>query len=202
MRYVYIRDDDVYEADKTFKKFVEVVGDIPISYAVIPSRISKRCVNFLKGKDVIQHGSIHVKGQDSIRDGYYMMNKMFDKWTKMYAPPWNTVTDLELLILNEMGYVGITSDSDASKRIVEYELNLCSFPITVEIRKEAFMDEHFKDFMKLVDDFIFNNDVIGILMHHKEVANFDNLRIFLDRLSDYSDTTIMNFESALKCDYV
>jgi hypothetical protein len=203
MKYIYIRNDDVYKVDDKLKAFFETLDGLPVSNAVIPIKVTTECIKFLSDNkaDVIQHGSIHKKGKDNIRDGATMMNERFDDWTMVYAPPWHEISDLDMIMLNSMGYDGISSDVDANRVIDEYKLDLFSFPINIELRKGAFLRENYTNIEGLIDEYIENHDVIGILIHHNYIDDFAYFNDFVKFIKNRKGADVLSFRDAIEGNY-
>jgi hypothetical protein len=197
-KYIYIRNDDVYKVDDKLKAFFDTLEGLPVSNAVIPSKVTSECVKFLDDNkaDIIQHGSVHKKGFDNIRDGATLMNERFDDWTMVYAPPWHEISHLDMLLLDKLGYDGISSDSEADRVIDEFDLNLYSFPINIELRLGAFHRENYKDIEELVGKYIETHDLIGILLHHSYIDDFVYFSDFVQFLKGVN-AEVIDFRGAI-----
>lgn len=131
---LFIRDDDVWTLDRTFRFFFDLAIDrrIPVVYAVIPGKIDKRTVRFLcraKEKtpqllDIVQHGWVHVdhsvdagtkyefgalrslKSQrEDIQQGLRKMHLVFgEHFTPAFVPPYHGYDERTLRLLQEEGF--------------------------------------------------------------------------------------------------
>jgi len=132
MKYLYIRDDDVYKIDKNFKKIFAAFRKhkIPVVYGVIPKLATKSLAQFLnkeKNKnsnliDISQHGWQHAnyggkiknkyefgplrniaQQKKDILNGYSKMKKLFGKnFTPAFIPPYHGYNKNTLKIIDKL----------------------------------------------------------------------------------------------------
>ena len=132
MKYIYLRDDDVYKCDKNFKRIFATLKEykIPVIYGVIPKLATKNFAHFLNKEktknpsliDISQHGwkhtnyggktrnkyefghlrSITQQGKDILK-GYLKMKKLFGKnFTPAFIPPYHGYNKNTLKIIDEL----------------------------------------------------------------------------------------------------
>lgn len=131
---LFIRDDDVWTLDKKFRFFFDLAIDrnLPVVYAVIPAKMDKGLVRFLrcaKGKrphllDIVQHGWRHlnhsaddktkyefgasrsVKSQHrDILQGLRKMRLAFgEHFTPAFVPPYHGYDERTLRILQKENF--------------------------------------------------------------------------------------------------
>ena len=132
MKYIYLRDDDVYKCDKNFKRIFATLKEykIPVIYGVIPKLATKNFAHFLNKEktknpsliDISQHGWKHTnyggktrnkyefgplrgiaqQGKDILK-GYLKMKKLFGKnFTPAFIPPYHGYNKNTLKIIDEL----------------------------------------------------------------------------------------------------
>ena len=132
MKYVYLRDDDVYKSDKSFKRIFATLREyeIPVVYGVIPKLATRSLARFLNKEkrknpnltDITQHGWQHANYGGKIKNkyefgslrsiaqqrkdilkGYSKMKKLFGKnFTPAFIPPYHGYNGNTLKIIDEI----------------------------------------------------------------------------------------------------
>lgn len=130
----FIRDDDAWTLDKSFRFFFNaaIERQVPVVYAVIPGKMDKGLVRFLRRAkektpqllDIVQHGWVHknhsrtlgkkyefgvsrsVKLQrEDIQRGLKHMRLAFgDEWTPAFVPPYHGYDERTLRILEDENF--------------------------------------------------------------------------------------------------
>jgi hypothetical protein len=130
-RCLFIRDDDAWTLDKRFRFFFDLAMDrqLPVVYAVIPGKMDKGLVRFLRRAkekmphllDIVQHGWVHanhssrsgikyefgasrsLKSQrEDIQQGLKQMRHAFgDHLTSAFVPPYHGYDKRTLQVLHE-----------------------------------------------------------------------------------------------------
>src|SRR5262245_9543051 len=115
---VFIRDDDAYTLDKSFRFFFEAAMEraIPVVYAVIPGKMDRAFIRFMRRAkdktphllDLVQHGWMHANHatdgakyefgpsrllkvqREDIRLGSERMREAFDEhFMPAFVPPYH-----------------------------------------------------------------------------------------------------------------
>jgi len=132
MKYVYLRNDDVYESDKSFRRFFAALNEykIPAIHGIIPKLATKSLARFLNKEkrknpnltDIAQHGWQHANYGGKIKNkyefgrlrniaqqrkdilqGYSKMTKLFGKnFTPAFIPPYHGYNRNTLKIIDEL----------------------------------------------------------------------------------------------------
>ena len=132
MKYIYIRNDDVYKDDKKFRTIFSILkgNDLPVVHGIIPQLATKSLAGFLnkeKNKapdliDITQHGWKHTnygnkinnkyefgpcrsfnQQKQDISKGYSKMEKLFGKnFTPAFIPPYHGYNKNTLEAINEL----------------------------------------------------------------------------------------------------
>ena len=128
------RDDDATEPAAALDKLVGLSDNwnVPLSLAVIPSRLNLELVDILRNRTlitVLQHGYAHenhaapgqrklelggtratVKLIADLEQGYQTLEQHFaDRFDPVLVPPWNRMDSKLLPCLNEIGFTGIST---------------------------------------------------------------------------------------------
>jgi peptidoglycan/xylan/chitin deacetylase (PgdA/CDA1 family) len=131
---IFIRDDDAYKVDGSFKNIFEfcLTQKIPIIYGIIPKKITLDLIKLLnknKNKnphliDIVQHGWQHKnynpdltnkfefgptrnyqQQKRDIEKGLNTMLKYFNKnFTPAFVPPYHGYNQITLKIINELNF--------------------------------------------------------------------------------------------------
>ncbi len=139
-KYVFIRDDDIYRTDRIFLKISEFLlkEKIPTSYAIIPAKLQKSLISYLKIKqrlhplliDILQHGYRHINYSPKIADkyefgklrsyfqqkndiakGFNRLSEAFgDMFFPCFVPPYHGYNITTLKILNKLGFSLFSAD--------------------------------------------------------------------------------------------
>lgn len=134
MKHVFLRDDDVFQTDKTFCKVLRfcLKEKIPVIYAVIPFRLTPPAALLLKQTkkshpellDIVQHGWSHAnyslrpedkyefgprrtqaQQQKDMRLGQAVMERVFKTWfTPAFVPPYHGYDAHTICAVRERGY--------------------------------------------------------------------------------------------------
>ena len=159
MKYIYIRDDDVYKCDNKFKRMFSFLKEnkIPAVYGVIPKLTTKNLSDFLnreKNKnpnliDIVQHGFKHqnyggkiknkyefgpsrnfTQQRADILNGYLRMKKLFGKnFTPAFIPPYHGYNRNTLKAIHELKIPIFSGDS----RITGKRNKFINLPINISL---------------------------------------------------------------------
>ena len=133
-RQLFIRDDDACTLDKSFRFFFDMAVDhlVPVVYAVIPGRMDKSFIRFLRRAkektphllDIVQHGWIHtnhsttgskkyefgasrsekIQEKDIIEGLNHMRSAFGGCFTQAFVPPYHGYDECTLKIINEKDF--------------------------------------------------------------------------------------------------
>lgn len=159
MKYVYLRNDDVYKSDKNFKRIFTTLKEykIPVVHGVIPKPATKSLALFLNKEkrknpkliDIAQHGWQHINYGGKIKNkyefgplrniaqqrkdilkGYLKMKKLFGKnFTPAFIPPYHGYNKNTLKIIDELK-IPIFS---ANKKTIIKKKRFLDLPINIAL---------------------------------------------------------------------
>lgn len=131
---LFIRDDDVWTLDKNFRFFFDCAMErsLPVVYAVIPGKMDKGLVRFLRRVkqetphllDIVQHGWVHEdhasaggmkhefgtsrsydEQREDITWGLRKMRRAFDGcFVPAFVPPYHAYDERTLEVIQEEGF--------------------------------------------------------------------------------------------------
>jgi predicted deacetylase len=194
---LFIRDDDVWTLDQSFRFFFDhaMERQIPVVYAVIPGKLEKAAARFLcraKEKtphllDIVQHGWMHAnhsvrrgikyefgasrslkEQREDISQGLKQMRAAFGKYfTPAFVPPYHGYDERTLKALDQEGF-GIFA---AGNRRAAVKRRFLEIPAHVSFTDYG---QGKKDIRKAVDVTaslargIYRRPVTGLVTHHAD----------------------------------
>lgn len=197
--HLFIRDDDVWTLDKSFRFFFDMAKDcgLPVVYAVIPGKMDQKLIKFLvQAKerkphllDIVQHGWKHTnyscqKGikyefgvsrslesqREDIRRGLKQMRAGFGKnFVPAFVPPYHGFNKQTLQILAEEDFKILSA---GKQRLVSK--SFMNLPAQVsfscyEKNKPGIYDV--RTVAAQVIKNIHRRFLLGVVTHHKDFSN-------------------------------
>lgn len=199
-RHIFIRDDDVWTLDKSFRFFFDLARDhaVPVVYAVIPGKMDKGLVRFLRRAkektprllDIVQHGWRHLnhspragikyefgisrslKSQrEDIRQGARLMRQAFgDRFTPAFVPPFHGYDERTLRVLQAEGFWAFS----AGNRRREGKNRLIELPAKISFsryERDGLCSVHnAADMVEMLIKDMVRRPVSGIVTHHTDFS--------------------------------
>ena len=197
---VIFRDDDVFLNEPWFEDFLKIFLDneIPITLAVVPSRITKKCYAIIKKYldtgliEVIQHNFSHMAYEpysefpnsrpklavrQDLELGKKKLEKIFKKhYTNILAPAWHQITKEHYENIKDL-YDGITARPSPLNEGVKI-----NFPVTYSVATT----KEFRTAEQIISGFKEGLNII--LMHHfyyeRDLKQIKKLRKVVKYLKD------------------
>jgi len=208
MKYIFIRDDDVFKISDKFLKFNDILekNAVPCMYAVIPGLLEKDCISFLLEKfqtsliTIAQHGYLHrnygdEKNKyefgpsrsynqqfDDIKEGYEIMRNAFGEcFNDVFVPPWHFHDDNTIKVINNLGFRGFSSD-----KIVKSN-KFKNIPVHIEFNNDIKIISRLNAALSI-------KNLLGVLFHHEQIEDFkvlEKLIKYIKRLEIYGNIKII-----------
>ncbi|MGC8727652.1 MAG: DUF2334 domain-containing protein [Elusimicrobiales bacterium] len=205
MRFLYLRDDDVFKKDKDLEFIFNFLIDkrIKCSYSVIPSLIKSELVAFLNSNlknkryfDIVQHGYSHSENAERtefgayvdfnfqkkfIAKGFYKLKKLFPElFSAAYVPPFHNYDSNTVVACSELGFKAISS----SRKIFEenkYKMNFLFCDVNLnEYKNGVALPIDISFVKKLTLEKIKRRNIVGVYFHHSTFSKYDNMKRFLE----------------------
>lgn len=211
---LFIRDDDVWTLDKKFRFFFDLAIDhnLPVVYAVIPAKMDKGLVRFLRRAkektphllDIVQHGWRHLNHstddetkyefgasrsvafqREDIRRGFKKIRLAFgEHFTPAFVPPYHGYDERTLRILQKEGFQIFSA---GSRRLGE-KFRLVELPAEISFSrydKDGSSINTATAMVGMLARDIYRRPVSGILTHHADfttAASRRELMRFFDHI--------------------
>jgi len=210
---IFFRNDDVAELNENLKMLVNIfiAYRVPLHLAVIPTKLTSECREFLLEKieesqgliEIGQHGYTHTnysssegklfkyefgskrsfeQQRDDIAEGNAILQSSFQRTIDIFTPPWHGFDHNTLNVLIDKGFTAI-SFSDNEVDCNPY-IVLDSIPININFNKinEIEGGWYIESNENIIKNIYRNKDLnIGILLHHNSFNGQEEFRQ-LDRL--------------------
>ncbi len=193
---IFIRDDDAWTLDKSFRRFFNAAIErrVPIVYAVIPGKMDKGLVRFLRRAkektpqllDIVQHGWMHtnhsrtqgkkyefgasraLKAQrQDIQRGFKTMRLAFgDLFTPAFVPPYHGYDERTLRILEEENFWAFS--------IGKLEKNSRLFQLPAKVSFTRYNKDGSRslntanDMIEMLGRNLYRQLLPGVVMHHED----------------------------------
>lgn len=192
---LFIRNDDVWMLDPSFRFFFDqaISRNLPIIYAVIPGKMEKGLIRFLRRAkerkphllDIVQHGWLHVDHstgdvekyefgasrslklqRENIQQGVRKMCLAFgDGFTPAFVPPFHGYDERTLRILQEEGFQIFSAGNSKLKK----ESGLLELPANISFSrygKGRVSTNTAMDVVEMLIKDICRVPLSGIVTHH------------------------------------
>ncbi len=207
MKFVFLRDDDVFELDWKLRKFCQLILALkmPVIFGVIPKKITPATVNFLNQLkeeypdliDIVQHGYQHknysqnsnykyefgpkrtyLQQKNDILAGKKLMEKYFGKnFTPAFIPPFHGYNLDTLKVINELGYK-IFSAGKKTNFPSKFFLDLpAKISLNIYLKNQT-RTLNLKEMIIKFTNACFNSKVLGIVLHHQDLDDFKSIGKF------------------------
>ncbi len=207
MKFTFIRDDDVYKDSLKFRYiffFLKKIK-IPTIYGVIPQKVEKKLVEFLKKEkkkdpnliDIVQHGWKHknyskdinnkyefgptrsyIQQKKDILKGYKKMQKLFGEYfTPAFVPPYHGYNSTTLNIIEELKIPLFSGEKINTRK------NFLNLPIKISLNDYSDKKMKILDPKISIKKFLFylnsnSEKTIGIVFHHSGILSKNDLNNF------------------------
>lgn len=202
MKYVFIRDDDVFELSQKLEEFWQLSSKwrIPVIFGVIPKKIDSSTVKFLlraKRKepeliDIVQHGWEHKnygsgknkyefgdfrtynQQKKDILKGRKLMEKYFgEEFFPAFVPPFHGYNKETLKIIDQLRFKIFSGGKKTNLK----KTNFLDLPARISLNKytkeKAFTLSLEEIAKRIVEEINFSPlNVWGVLLHHKDIEDF------------------------------
>jgi len=207
MKFVFLRDDDVFKLDWKLEKFCQLILSLkmPVIFGVIPKKITPTTVNFLnqlKQKhfdliDIVQHGYQHknysldpnckyefglkrtyLQQKSDILAGKKLMEKYFGRnFTPAFIPPFHGYNLDTLKVINELSYKVFSAGKKTSFP------NKFFLDLPARMSLSVYLKNHTKtlNLKEMIIKFTracFGSKVLGIVLHHQDLDDFESVGKF------------------------
>lgn len=222
----FFRADDIGVPSKKYSRMMELFlkYETPLCLAVVPSWITRQRWKtmdvFSKRREDLfcwhMHGYRHINHEDKgkkfefgqsrlSQELFHDLSKgqirlqsiMGDILTPIFTPPWNRCSLKTMLILQELGFQGI-SRSHGSKPLPPDNFN--DFPVHVDLhtRKDKDAEQGWQNLLKELDRGL-EYKVCGIMIHHMRMNKqaFIFLEYLLKLFSGYRQITVFTYKDLL-----
>lgn len=222
---ISFRDDDLDQPLESFCAFHELMKkySFPVSYAVIPGRITKEDANLYRimkqtaKMDFLQHGWMHTnygiekKGEFGIRKpeidakeitfGFQKMKEFFeDDFLPVFVPPFHSYTQQTWQAAQSAGCIAFSA-----------KYGMSTYDGLVSLSAHIFVDHYnendhtFLSAKKVLQQFLRWKHLpfVIFLTHHKKMGEkerkeFENVLVFLKYLEKKNEVTFCSFTELLE----
>lgn len=225
---IAFRDDDLDEPIQSFQDYNQLMAkyEIPIAYAVIPSRLTKENAIFFRNLkssyniEFLQHGWSHTnhnvhgdkKAEFSVRDkkieheeiarGYKVMEELFENdFTPIFVPPYHSYNRDTWCSAEFAGCKGFSAKAGMS----EYP-GLKSIPANILFDIYEGDNYRFRKAGDILEEFLLLSrrvETIVFLTHHKKVSQaelfeLEKILIFLRLMKNKGQLRFVSFSELLE----
>jgi peptidoglycan/xylan/chitin deacetylase (PgdA/CDA1 family) len=223
---LFIRNDDVYSEEVNLSRLITIGLKlrVPISFGVIPSRLTKNVENILASVkrshpeliEIHQHGWAHINHEgktgkaefgaarsyhqqrDDLQSGRVILEQSFgDGFFPALSPPWNVYTADTIRAMRELGFLVLSAGPDylgGSGQGVQL------YPTKLDLTN--WDDGGRLEPMRAIFTYFLAQPknlprTLGLLLHHRTMRPkaFDFLELALRRLSETGQVLFHSFES-------
>ncbi|HVE12571.1 MAG TPA: hypothetical protein VNI01_04190 [Elusimicrobiota bacterium] len=206
MKYFFLRNDDVCRLDGKLRAFFEACRGLKTVSAVIPSRLTRECAEFLKSQptDVVQHGHRHRRDRpEDLARGMAVMNARFGRrWVKAYVPPFHRLDVPTIQSLAALGFKAVSAGADSSPISFLAGSDLLGLPVRMgldfEMNKRGASLETIRKFVEKNSP---RHAVFGIVVHHRKIRDMEAFRRVIGFLKDHAEKVgarAIGFKGALR----